>query len=97
MIGLVKNSGKSDNDQIDGTGGILSEIRLFPNPCRDVFTISEVERQVPVYLNNALGKTVLESTLQTGDNTIFIGDLPAGVYFVHVGDFPAKILVVQPE
>jgi hypothetical protein len=96
-MGLVKNADNSDNDQIDGTGGVLSGIRLFPNPCRDVFTISDVEKQVPVYMNNALGKTVLESTLQAGNNTIFIGNLPAGVYFVHVGDFPAKILVVQPE
>lgn len=95
VVGTTKNTDNQDNTPVDDTG--TAPFCLFPNPCRDVFSIDEVTQEIPVYLNDALGKTVFESILQIGNNLISIGHLPAGVYFVHIGDFPAKILVVQPE
>jgi len=56
------------------------EFSVYPNPSTDVFTVSIANNELKaLVLYNLAGERVLEST---GNNTISVRDLPAGLYFL---------------
>ena len=60
-------------------------IRLYPNPANNVLNIAlqgtEVNEAVVI---DIYGKTVARTTISEGNNTLNIGALPAGMYFVQL-------------
>ena len=60
-------------------------IRLYPNPANNVLNIAlqgtEVNEAVVI---DIYGKTVARTTVSEGNNTLNIGALPAGMYFVQL-------------
>ncbi|NOX47856.1 MAG: T9SS type A sorting domain-containing protein [Chlorobi bacterium] len=63
-------------------------IRVFPNPFQDKFIVhvpSEISLPANVAVYNAQGKRLIcNSILKSGNTTIFLRELPKGVYFYRI-------------
>jgi len=62
------------------------EIIVFPNPTEDNITITATGAINKVEISNLLGQIVFSGAYTTGNVTISLAQLPAGVYFVKVND-----------
>lgn len=71
-----------NTNDVDENGGSL--IRLYPNPAHDKIHLEGLDDETEVSLYNALGMLVKSLTLN-GEDEIFIGDLPAGLYSARFG------------
>jgi hypothetical protein len=70
---------------------IENDIRIYPNPVTESFRISGLTAPTQVVVFDVSGKTVLRQTV-SGDESIAIGQLPKGVYFVRVNNKTSKIV-----
>lgn len=77
----------------DFTGAPASEYapewRVWPNPAADELIVSDHQNRIPVdntifWFTDALGRTVLNQTLQGGTNTINIRNIPPGLYYYRI-------------
>jgi PKD repeat protein len=61
-----------------------SQVRLYPNPARDYFTI-EIENNPTIsptiLIHNSIGQFIVEEKMSADMTTIVTADWPAGVYF----------------
>ncbi|MCC6370474.1 MAG: T9SS type A sorting domain-containing protein, partial [Bacteroidia bacterium] len=60
-----------------------SPVKSYPNPCADVIAL-ECYGKMEFLLCNNLGQVVSSGELTKGKNSIKLGDLPAGIYFIKV-------------
>lgn len=58
----------------------LETISIFPNPARDFVFISNIQAENPYRLFASDGKLISEGNLHA--NSLFVGDLEAGIYYV---------------
>lgn len=72
----------------------LSEIKAFPNPFSDNFTISNAENINRVIITNIIGQRVMDITLN-GDNTIITSELNNGVYLVTFESFSGERIIIR--
>lgn len=65
--------------------GRMLEMRVFPNPFRDVITV-ELQENFPhrVVLTNMVGQTLLTLDSTNAQDSIYPGNLPPGVYCLTV-------------
>ncbi|MFY9590784.1 MAG: T9SS type A sorting domain-containing protein, partial [Bacteroidales bacterium] len=75
----------------------LEQIKIYPNPCSSQFFVdAEINSEVSIY--NLSGQKLKTSKL-TNYNSIDVGELPAGIYFVEVKNendvFKQKIQVAK--
>ena len=63
----------------------INEVKLFPNPTRDQFTLTNVGNIQDVIIHNIIGSPVKQYLAEEGAN-YSIGDLPVGVYMVQLID-----------
>lgn len=68
-----------------GVLGSAAEIRLYPNPARDVFFISGVEEK-ELTLFDLTGKALKQYKGYRAESALDITDLQAGVYLIRIGD-----------
>jgi hypothetical protein len=66
-------------------------IRVYPNPATESFRIAGLTTPTPVTVTNVNGQTVLQQTV-TSDESISVGHLPQGVYFVRVNGKTVKVI-----
>ncbi|MGH2666410.1 S8/S53 family peptidase [Flavobacterium sp.] len=68
---------------------LMVVFNVFPNPVKDMFTIS-VQEQVmvtaKVEVSNALGQKVYSAAIVSGNNEVSLADFQSGLYFVKVID-----------
>jgi hypothetical protein len=60
----------------------LEKVKLFPNPCTDVFTIQHTEPISKCVLYNALGQVVNRYEIASNEYTFNISHLEAGLYYL---------------
>ena len=63
----------------------INEIKLFPNPTTDHFTLTNIGSVKDVIIHNIIGAPV-KQYLAEENASYSIGDLPAGVYMVQLSD-----------
>jgi hypothetical protein len=60
-----------------------SGIKVYPNPATDAISIRvQKEGWNEATLSNSVGQVVSRITLATGENTLQVGQLPAGIYYL---------------
>jgi Secretion system C-terminal sorting domain len=70
-----------------------AQIAVFPNPTNDILKINSSETIKNLKITDVLGKIVLEKTENNTETTIYVENLPKGVYFLRVNDvFTQKIV-----
>jgi len=66
-------------------------VSVFPNPVKDILTISSNKKQAAVITNTA-GQVITTLQLINGSQTINVSILPSGVYFIKTEDGVTKII-----
>ena len=64
--------------------GFLNDIKIYPNPASEYFTIEVVE-ETKINLINNLGQTILSKTI-TDYDYIDVSNLNSGIYFIQLQD-----------
>jgi hypothetical protein len=57
------------------------KVSIFPSPTNGVFTISLDKSDCTIEITDPLGKPVLKEKLVEKNNSFYLGDQPAGIYF----------------
>lgn len=75
---------------ITGIEHIAEFIQLYPNPANDSFVIelpTKTDSRLSIHLVDQVGRLVLESSMETGEQTKTINtqDLAGGIYIVQIG------------
>jgi hypothetical protein len=73
------------------TPSAANAIRIYPNPVTESFRIDGLTAPTPVTVTDVSGRTVLQQTVE-GDESIFVGHLPQGIYLVRVNGKTVKII-----
>jgi uncharacterized delta-60 repeat protein len=86
LVARIKNDESNliaDNTSSVSIKNIAANIKIFPNPVKDVLHITGIKSQATISIFNAEGKLVKQSTAyQTSE--VNIKQLPAGTYYLHV-------------
>lgn len=69
----IQNLATHEND-------ISSEIKIYPNPFKDIVNISDIKDVKMITINDAVGRVV--QTIEKPTSTIQLNDLQKGIYFV---------------
>ena len=69
----IRNLATHEND-------ISSEIKIYPNPFKDIINISDIKDVKTITINDAIGRVV--QTIEKPTNIIQLKDLQIGIYFV---------------
>lgn len=68
---------------------------VFPNPAKDVVHINGIQNATSYRLLNVTGATMLQGSLQPGNNTLTIQALPRGMYLLEAGGDVVKVIVAD--
>ncbi len=68
------------------------DIKLFPNPAGDHFSLQNAAKVKGIEIISVIGKTVKVFGEITNFDNIYIGDLNTGLYMVRVIDLDGKVL-----
>ncbi len=78
-------SGGSFTTQMLSAGSFtIKNLKLYPNPVKDVLNLSLDKEITTVSVNNLLGQEVFTKTVNSNETSIDIADLAAGTYLVKV-------------
>jgi hypothetical protein len=78
---------------------VKQKVKLYPNPCRQKFKLDNKEEWDTALLSDALGRVVLQTKLKEGTNSIAVGHLKAGCYFLKLikkGEHLSQTLLIRP-
>ncbi len=64
-----------------------SEIRIFPNPAKDLVHIESPNKTLCLEMRNSEGKMVLKTRIRSNSD-LDVSDLPNGRYFISIKDYP---------
>jgi hypothetical protein len=64
-----------------------SEIRIFPNPAKDLVHIESPNKSLCLEMRNSEGKVVIKSRIRSHSD-LDVSDLPNGRYFISIKDYP---------
>ena len=86
--------------EADGTGiqEDLSDIKVYPNPTKDVLRIEGLKSQSNIRLIDLSGKTVLTNVVSNNDQ-IDLSEVNSGVYYIEIENNSSRIvkkIIVQP-
>jgi len=59
-----------------------SDIMVYPNPASETITVSGLQNNETIWLYNISGQLILTRQVKSETETIAVGHLPAGIYFV---------------
>jgi len=65
---------------------IAHNFAIYPNPAYDILNIDVLKTPSIYHLQNIIGATLRQGTLQQGNNTISIQSLPPGMYLLQLTD-----------
>jgi hypothetical protein len=68
---------------------------LYPNPAKDVLTISGIEGKVNYFVSAINGQQIVQGTLQNGASTIDVSNMADGVYVIKLVDEAGKLSVFK--
>ena len=69
----IQNLGTHEND-------ISSDVKVYPNPFKDIVNISDIKNVQTITINDAIGRIV--KTIEKPSTTIELNELQKGVYFM---------------
>ena len=64
---------------------------IYPNPVLESFSISGITENTPITIADITGKIVLQRIIAQNE-TVFVGDLPQGIYIVRAADKTIKLI-----
>ena len=83
---------------IDDLYKTANAIKAYPNPVKDVVSITSLEEMDAVSVFNLLGQEILKKSLHANEGTLDFSKLPSGTYMVKVtADSQVKTLKVIKE
>jgi hypothetical protein len=73
--------------------GLLSNITVYPNPSKGIFTISNIEDVVSMSVTDALGRIVMDAGMK-GQSTyqIDLGREESGIYFIKLSSEQGSVV-----
>jgi hypothetical protein len=71
---------------------LQDDIRLYPNPAGDYFSIENAIKIQTVEIINVVGRTVKTYSHMNSLDNFYIGDLSPGLYMVRIIDDSGKLL-----
>jgi hypothetical protein len=90
---LVENRNK---ENISSANTTLPNVLIYPNPANDILSIRLLAGNgywpSHVKISNVLGKLMLETKIQAGENEVSTKNLPSGAYFVQVVQNGVEVL-----
>ena len=81
----------------------IKQIKVFPNPANDYFTIETENIKGNAYLYNALGQLVKQMPINDNRTIFSTNNIPNGIYFFSVANassrytYAIKKLIIQHE
>ena len=63
---------------------VTSQIKMYPNPVKDILNLSFDKEMATVSIYNLLGQEVISKSINTNEGTIDVSSLITGTYFVKV-------------
>jgi hypothetical protein len=73
------------------TPAIANAVRIYPDPSTESFRIDGLTTPTQVSITDISGKTLLQQTVK-GEENIFVGHLPQGIYLIRVNGETTKII-----
>lgn len=73
-----------------------SEIRAYPNPASTHLNLelpATLESGVHLQLFNSVGQVIRSQRAVPGRSTLFVSDLPAGIYLLEMGDLTQRVVI----
>lgn len=77
---------------VSGDSTLGDDIKLFPNPAGDHFSLENASKVRGIEIINVVGKTVKIFGEITSYDNFYIGDLTTGLYMVRVVDMDGKVM-----
>lgn len=65
---------------------LQQDIHLFPNPARDIITITNIKAGDQLSIFNVQGNLIHRKVASSGQESVSVGKLASGVYMLHVTD-----------
>jgi polyhydroxybutyrate depolymerase len=85
--GLIEPTGKDEFTQTN------LDIKIFPNPTRNIFSIEGEILTITSYrVTSVMGKTIMSGLVGPDNRHIDISQLPPDVYFLRIGDHTFKVI-----
>ena len=82
---FVLSFGENEQPIIDGVNGsIKNEIRIYPNPAKNVLNISSTEGEGSVKLYNTIGEVLKFKSINSNQSSLDISTINPGIYFIEV-------------
>jgi photosystem II stability/assembly factor-like uncharacterized protein len=78
---------------IEGHSIPKTSLSVFPNPSREFVNIGNVVEPTEYRFFDQSGKLVQSGVLQTGNNRLYVGELPSGLYILKAGRECLKVVV----
>ncbi|GHT42758.1 hypothetical protein AGMMS49965_14980 [Bacteroidia bacterium] len=72
----------------------VATAKLYPNPVRDVVTISGLQGNETIRFYDASGRAVLEHKADASEANITVSQLPKGIYIVRIGTKALKLMKI---
>lgn len=72
--------------------GVASMVALYPNPVKDVLTITSSSAISEVKIFDALGKAVMVENVNKAETTVDMSSLSSGIYIVNVTTVDGKVV-----
>ena len=77
---------------------LIDDIKIFPNPAKDIVNITSVSRIVNIQVSNNLGQVFIETNEKGNSCQLNTSDLESGLYFIRLeteNKFIMKQLVIR--
>ena len=89
---ICQNQGTTTLGITDNTA---NSIEIYPNPSKDIITIKAINIINDIALYNAQGQLVTSYTPKGYEQTIAVGHLPIGMYFLKLDDSPKVYKIIH--
>ncbi|MCW3123616.1 MAG: hypothetical protein JWQ38_3108 [Flavipsychrobacter sp.] len=78
-----------------GKGSRQAEVLIYPNPAGDVIHVNGLALTVHYRLLNIVGAELQNGTINAGNNTLSVKDMPKGIYLLEIADPSDGLRVIK--
>lgn len=79
-------NGNTPDDTLSIAAQTLQNVEIYPNPVKDMLTVSGLEESARMEICSTDGRRLLSAELESGENRISLQPLAPGIYFVKLQD-----------
>ena len=85
-------NGLIDNCSLNLSSISLDDINFYPNPVKNQLTINNSNNNKKLKITDINGRFLQDFDLDGGINTINLGNIPSGIFFISIGNKTFRII-----